>query len=178
MNQPEQDRSNLEREIIQLRQQLAARDQLVDQLSSELFRQIQAHPPLLAAAAESQLTSPISQSDSLRQELQAVEQQIEFYQQQIDDRDTEINRLQSSCQSLSERNQVLERLIQELPEVYKHQFSDRLDQVKNKMQSLQTENQRLYSQIHQAEERDPKGGRRLLPSFRTPKAPASSQQSG
>jgi chromosome segregation ATPase len=165
MNQPQQDLTPLEKELKHLRQQLSARDQLVDQLSAELFRLIQAHPPLLAPAAQV-TTGPISQADRLRQELQALEEQIEFYQQQIDDRDTEINRLQSSCQSLSERNQMLERLIQELPEVYKHQFSDRLDQVKNKMQSLQTENQRLYSQIQQeSTEEQPGIARRLLPSF-------------
>jgi chromosome segregation ATPase len=165
MNQPQQDLPPLEKELKHLRQQLSARDQLVDQLSAELFRLIQAHPPLLAPAAQV-TTGPISQADRLRQELQALEEQIEFYQQQIDDRDTEINRLQNSCQSLSERNQMLERLIQELPEVYKHQFSDRLDQVKNKMQSLQTENQRLYSQIQQeSTEEQPGIARRLLPSF-------------
>jgi chromosome segregation ATPase len=167
MDQPQQDLTPLEQELKHLQRQLSARDQLVDQLSAELFRLIQAHPPLLAPAAEMQVTAgPLSQADRLRQELQAVEEQIEFYQQQIDDRDTEINRLQSSCQSLSERNQMLERLIQELPEVYKHQFSDRLDQVKNKMQSLQTENQRLYSQIQQeSTEEQPGIARRLLPSF-------------
>ncbi|PZD74341.1 Chromosome partition protein Smc [Acaryochloris thomasi RCC1774] len=174
MNQPQQDPTALEKELKHLRQQLSARDQLVDQLSSELFRLIQAHPPLLAPAAEV-TTGPLSQVDRLRQELQAVEEQIEFYQQQIDDRDAEINRLQNSCQSLSERNQMLERLIQELPEVYKHQFSDRLDQVKNKMQSLQTENQRLYSQIQQeSTEEQPGIARRLLPSFGGPKNSSTS----
>lgn len=175
MHQPQQDPVSLEKEIQHLQQQLSARDQLVDQLSSELFRLIQAHPPLLAPAAEAQVARPVSQADRLRQELQALEEQIEFYQQQIDDRDTEINRLQTSCQSLSERNQMLERLIQELPEVYKHQFSDRLDQVKNKMQSLQTENQRLYSQIQQEPtEEQPGIARRLLPSFGNPKNPSAS----
>ncbi len=175
-DQSQPDPTLMEKELKHLRQQLTARDQLVDQLSSELFRVIQAHPPLLAPATETQMTvGPMSQTDRLRQELRAVQEQIEFYQQQIDDRDTEISRLQNSCQSLSERNQMLERLIQELPEVYKNQFSDRLDQVKNKMQTLQTENQRLYSQIQQDTTEEPSSiARRLLPSFGGPKNSSAS----
>ncbi|MGF1602294.1 MAG: Npun_F5560 family protein [Thermosynechococcaceae cyanobacterium] len=162
------DPSPLEQELQHLKQQLAARDLLVDQLSAELFRVIQANPPLLAPAAAS-LRSP-SPTHSLQQELEALGEQIEFYQKQIDDRDNQISHLQASCQSLSDRNQQLEKLIQELPEVYKSKFSDRLDQVKNKMQSLQTENQRLYSQLQQSEDTEQSGTRRLLPSFRN-KAP-------
>jgi chromosome segregation ATPase len=163
------DPSPLAQELQQLKQQLATRDQLVDQLSAELFRVIQSNPPLLAPAAESlQAALP---NHGLAQELEAMGEQIEFYQQQIDDRDNQISHLQASCQSLSDRNQQLEKLIQELPEVYKSKFSDRLDQVKHKMQSLQTENQRLYSQLQQSETGEPgSGSRRLLPSFRN-KAP-------
>lgn len=161
--------SPVEQELQHLKQQLAARDLLVDQLSAELFRVIQTNPPLLAPAAES-LRSP-SPSHGLQQELEAMGEQIEFYQNQIDDRDSQISHLQASCQSLSDRNQQLEKLIQELPEVYKNKFSDRLDQVKTKMQSLQSENQRLYSQLQQSEDSEQSSGnRRLLPSFRN-KAP-------
>lgn len=171
MDQPKQPPTRLERQIVKLRQQLNARDQLVDQLSAELFRLIQAHPPLLTPAAGPASSTPLSETERLRQELQALESQIEFYQQQIDDRDAEINQLQHSCQSLSDRNQMLERLIQDLPEVYKKQFSGRLDQVKTKMKSLQTENQRLYSQLQETETDEPQEtSRRLLPSFRNPRS--------
>jgi chromosome segregation ATPase len=139
---------SLKAEIGQLQQQLLLRDQLVEQLSTELFRLIRAHPPALLAAEKcSTQTSSISQVDALGQELQMIETQIAFYQDQIDKRDAEIAHLQASCQGLSDRNQMLELVIQDLPEVYRQKFSDRLAQVKTKVRSLELENRRLYDQL-------------------------------
>ena len=133
---------------MQLQQQLQLRDQLVAQLSTELFRLIRAHPPALLAAKETvEQTDMTVQEESLRQELKVIEQQIGFYQEQIDQRDAEIVHLQASCQGLSDRNQMLELVIQDLPEVYRQKFSDRLTQVKTKVQSLELENRRLYDQL-------------------------------
>ncbi|MGB8702412.1 MAG: Npun_F5560 family protein [Thermosynechococcaceae cyanobacterium] len=154
----DQDETNvpnaMTQELTQLRQQLQFRDQLVAQLSTELFRMVKTHPPALKAAASPGLAPvavhPINtEVEALREEVKQLEQQIEFYQMQIDKRDTEIARLQRSCQVLSERNQMLEHIIQELPEVYRQKFTDRLDLVKSKIQSLQTENRRLNSELQQ-----------------------------
>jgi hypothetical protein len=139
-------------ELMTLKQQIRGRDQLVEQLSTELFRMVRAHPPALPAAISpphpsSGMTNP--DAERLRQELQAIEQQIAFYQDQIDKRDAEIAQLQKNCQVLSERNQSLELIVQELPVVYRQKFADRLDQVKSKVQSLQSENQRLSHQLQQ-----------------------------
>jgi chromosome segregation ATPase len=143
-------------EILHLQAQLQLRDQLVDQLSSELYRLIKANPAALPPANSSPLqpqesslapTRAIAHADTLQQELTALESQIEFYQTQIDKRDAQIAHLQNSCQSLSDRNQMLEHIIQELPEVYRQKFSHRLDQVKTKVKSLQLENRRLYSAL-------------------------------
>ena len=81
-----------------------------------------------------------------------IEKQIEFYQDQIDKRDAEIARLRKSCQTLSQRNQLLEHMIQDLPNVYRQKFSERLHQVKAKVQSLEQENHRLHSELHSMEE--------------------------
>jgi chromosome segregation ATPase len=138
-------------ELEQLRRQLQVRDQLVDQLSTELFRIVRTHPPALPAHTMSFATAaPSTPEAALRADVRHLEQQIEFYQGQIDKRDAEIARLQQSCQTLSERNQMLEHIIQELPEVYRQKFTDRLEQVKSKLQSLQTENRRLQRQLQQA----------------------------
>ena len=143
-------------EVLQLSEQLQLRDQLVEQLSTELYRMIKANPAALppaqgVAIAEQSGPSlpmpPISNGDILRQDMTTLESQIEFYQAQIDKRDAQITHLQSSCQSLSERNQMLERVIQELPEVYRQKFAQRLDQVKTKVKFLQLENRRLYSAL-------------------------------
>ncbi|WP_404789373.1 Npun_F5560 family protein [Altericista sp. CCNU0014] len=144
----------VEPEVAQLRHQLQLRDRLIDQLSTELFRMVKTHPPALppSSSATSKSSSALAlptTEEVLRTDLKRLEQQIEFYQSQIDKRDLEISRLQKSCQTLSDRNQMLERIIQELPEVYRQKFSDRLDAVKSKFQSLQTENRRLHSELQQ-----------------------------
>jgi chromosome segregation ATPase len=148
-------------ELAQLRQQVQMRDQLVQQLSTELFRMVKTHPPLLSAASTAVPTASANpEVESLRSDLKRIEQQIEFYQSQIDKRDAEILRLQKSCQALSERNQMLEQIIQQLPEVYRQKFTDRLDSVKSKVQSLQSENRRLNSELQQVNSR-------LLPESRS-----------
>jgi chromosome segregation ATPase len=148
-------------ELAQLRQQVQMRDQLVEQLSTELFRMVKTHPPLLSASSSAVPTASTNpEAESLRSDLKQIEQQIEFYQSQIDKRDTEILRLQKSCQVLSDRNQMLEQLIQQLPEVYRQKFTDRLDSVKSKVQSLQTENRRLNAELQQMNSR-------LLPESRS-----------
>jgi chromosome segregation ATPase len=141
-------------ELAQLRQQIQVRDKLVEQLSTELFRMVKTHPPALPASTGARSANASTQffqteDDGLREDLRRLEEQIEFYQGQIDKRDVEIARLQKSCQVLSERNQLLENIIQELPEIYKQKFVDRLDSVKSKVQSLQTENRRLNSALQQ-----------------------------
>jgi DNA repair exonuclease SbcCD ATPase subunit len=143
-----------EQELAQLRRQLQLRDQLVEQLSTELFRMVKAHPPALpGSTSTSSALVPQTVENTLRDDLRQLEQQIEFYQSQIDKRDQEIGRLQKSCQTLSDRNQMLERIIQELPEVYRQKFADRLDVVKSKFQSLQTENRRLHGELQQVNAR-------------------------
>jgi DNA repair exonuclease SbcCD ATPase subunit len=144
--------SAVDQELAQLRRQLQQRDQLVEQLSSELFRMVKSHPPALPASTSGSSAlalMPQTPEASLRDDLRRLEQQIEFYQSQIDKRDQEMGRLQKSCQVLSDRNQMLERIIQELPEVYRQKFSDRLEVVKSKFQTLQTENRRLHGELQQ-----------------------------
>jgi septal ring factor EnvC (AmiA/AmiB activator) len=145
--------SDVEQELARLRRQLQQRDRLVEQLSGELFRMVKSHPPALPAASSSPSSAlafvPQTPEASLRDDLRRLEQQIEFYQSQIDKRDKEVSRLQKSCQVLSDRNQMLERIIQELPEVYRQKFADRLEAVKSKFQTLQAENRRLQSELQQ-----------------------------
>jgi chromosome segregation ATPase len=144
---------DVEQELAQLRRQLQQRDRLVEQMSGELFRMVKSHPPALPAASSPPASAlalvPQTPEASLRDDLRQLEQQIEFYQSQIDKRDQEVGRLQKSCQVLSDRNQMLERIIQELPEVYRQKFADRLEAVKSKFQTLQAENRRLHSELQQ-----------------------------
>ncbi len=140
-------------ELNRLRQQVKLQDQLVEQLSTELFRMVKTHPPLLSAATTTAPATANPAEAALRSDLKRLEQQIEFYQSQIDKRDVEITRLQKSCRLLGDRNQTLEQIIQQLPEVYRQKFTDRLDSVKTKVQTLQTENRRLSSELQQVNAR-------------------------
>lgn len=164
---------DMQTEILQLNEQLQLRDQLVDQLSTELYRMIKTNPAALPPAQGIAITeksepslppSPISDGGALRPDITTLESQIEFYQAQIDKRDAQITHLQNSCQSLSERNQMLERVIQELPEVYRQKFSQRLDQVKTKVKFLQLENRRLYSVLQDSNHTQPNNTRMSLPA--------------
>lgn len=129
-----------------LKHQLKVRDQLVDQLSAQLFQMVQEHPPALPQA-RSPLT--MGQTTPSHSEVQELEEQISFYQDQIDQRDLQIKQLKTSCQDLRDRNQMLETVIQELPEVYRQQFAERLDQFKEKLQVLKAENQKLQAELRQ-----------------------------
>ena len=111
-------------ELNRLRQQVKLQDQLVEQLSTELFRMVKTHPPLLSAATTTAPATANPAEAALRSDLKRLEQQIEFYQSQIDKRDVEITRLQKSCRLLGDRNQTLEQIIQQLPEVYRQKFTE------------------------------------------------------
>ena len=148
-----------------LKHQLKARDQLVDQLSAQLFQMVQEHPPALPQAR-----SPFSMGSSAESssEVKSLEQQISFYQDQIDQRDQQIANLKTSCQDLSDRNQMLENVIQELPEVYRQQFAERLEQFKEKLKALKIENQKLQSELRQRPQSPPsnKPKRKLFLPYR------------
>jgi DNA-binding FadR family transcriptional regulator len=65
---------------------------------------------------------------------------------------------------------MLEHVIQDMPEVYRQQFAARLDQLKAKMQALQEENKRLYTELaHYNPEAARKAAvsKRLMPSRRS-----------
>lgn len=143
-----------------LKHQLRVRDQLVDQLSAQLFQMVQEHPPALPQAR-----SPFTMGSSAQfnPEVKALEQQISFYQDQIDQRDQQIAQLKRSCQELRDRNQMLENVIQELPEVYRQQFAERLDQFKEKLQALKLENQKLQAELrHRPQQSHPGKTKRNL----------------
>ena len=155
-------------EILSLHRQLQMRDQLVDQLSTELFRAFKAYPPALAPAAPSP-AAPLRATPSipapLTPELPELEKQIEFYQRQIDKRDAENSRLRKSCQTLRERNHMLEQMIQDLTTVYRQKFSGRLAQVKAKVELLEQENRRLHAELQSMEDNTVAAHGRQLPTL-------------
>ncbi len=86
-------------EVLQLRQDLQLRDQLVQQLSQELFRLVKGNNTFIPEQKE--LKGNMGQITALQQQLQAMEEQVTFYQEQISVRDTEIRQLRQSVQELT-----------------------------------------------------------------------------
>ncbi|MFM7364881.1 MAG: Npun_F5560 family protein [Cuspidothrix sp.] len=135
----------LSTEISQLHQELQLRDQLVQQLSQELFRLVKGNTNFTLPKPESEVD--LSQLQALRDQLQAVEQQVTFYQDQITNRDTEIYQLRQSVQELTDRSRMLEQVVQELPQIYRRKFEERMTPVRDKVTMLQRENRQLQAEL-------------------------------
>ncbi len=136
---------SLSTEVSQLRQELQLRDQLVQQLSQELFRLVKGNSAFMPQRVEPE--RDLSQLQALREQIQAVEQQVTFYQEQITARDSEIYQLRQSVQELTDRSRMLEQVVQELPQIYRHKFEERMTPVRDKIATLQRENRQLQAEL-------------------------------
>lgn len=136
---------SLSTEVSKLRQELQVREQLVQQLSQELFRLVKGNKnfTLQPDSSERHLTQLID----LREQLQAVEEQVNFYQEQITARDAEIYQLRQSVQELTDRSRMLEQVVQELPQIYRRKFEERMAPVREKVAMLQKENRQLQAEL-------------------------------
>jgi chromosome segregation ATPase len=137
--------SEIQAEVAQLREELQMRDQLVQQLSQELFRLVKTNTnQTYSTDTPEQYEGEIL---ALREQLQGVEQQVDFYQEQITSRDGEIYQLRQSVQELGDRSRMLEQVVQELPRIYKEKFEQRLLPVREKVIQIQQENRRLHAEL-------------------------------
>ncbi len=139
----------LQAEISQLKGELQLRDQLVEQLSQELFRLVKDNPNFTARNLESESESNQSQVERLKAQISEIEEQLQFYQAQLSTRDAEIYELQSRVQALTEQNHSLQEELENQPQLYRQKFYKHLEPVKNKLKQLQTENQQLHAQLQQ-----------------------------
>jgi len=138
--------STTQAEVTRLREELQMRDELVQQLSRELFRLVKGNAGVMPATSES---SEQNQAEvrALREQLEGVEQQVTFYQSQLEERNTEVVQLRQTVQELTDRTRMLEQVVQELPKVYRQKFEDRMETVRNKAKKLQNENRRLQAEL-------------------------------
>ncbi len=170
--------SSAQVEMARLQDELQMRDELVQQLSQELFRLVKGNTGFMP----SPVTSEQHQAEvrGLREQLRGVEQQVSFYQEQLDDRNTETLQLRQSVQELTDRTRMLEQVVQELPKVYRQKFAERLDTVRQRVSHLQKENRQLQAELQsvsyrlavrtrRSQELDlPSFGQVTLPGFSTP----------
>lgn len=135
----------LKADLSRLNEELEMRDQLVQQLSQELFRLVKGNTTFMPKPEAS--SRQMAEIRLLQDKLQHVQQQVTFYQEQITSRDAEISQLRQSVQELSDRNLMLEQVVQELPQIYRQKFAERLVPVKEIVAMLQRENLKLYAEL-------------------------------
>lgn len=132
-------------EIARLEAELEMRDQLVQQLSQELFRLVKGNAGFMPSPEMSEQHQ--AEVRALRDQLRGVEKQIDFYQEQLEDRDSEVVQLRQTVQDLTDRTRMLEQVVQELPAVYRQKFSERMVAVKQRVAEIQRENRRLQAEL-------------------------------
>ncbi len=137
--------SSIQSEVVQLREELAMRDQLVQQLSQELFRLVKGNQDFMPTPEVSEQHQ--QEVSSLRNQLQKLEEQVTFYQAQIESRDEEAYQLRQTTQELTDRTRMLEQVVQELPRIYKEKFAERMNAVKDKVAKIQQENRQLQAEL-------------------------------
>jgi hypothetical protein len=88
---------NLQNEASRLREELQLRDQLVQQLSQELFRLVKGNTNFMPQPEVSERHQVEIQL--FREQLQEVEEQVKFYQEQLSVRDADITNYVSLCRN-------------------------------------------------------------------------------
>ena len=137
--------SSTQSEIARLKEELAMRDQLVQQLSQELFRLVKGNQDFLPVPEVSEQHQ--QEVRSLREQMRQLEEQVTFYQEQIEDKDEETYQLRQTAQELTDRTRMLEQVVQELPKIYKEKFAERMMAVKDRVAKIQQENRELQAEL-------------------------------
>ena len=137
--------SESQAEVARLRTDLEMREQLIQQLSQELFRLVKGNAEFTPPPESSERHH--AEVRALRDQLRGVEKQIGFYQTQLEDCEAETLQLRQTVQDLTDRTRMLEQVVQELPGVYRKKFSERMQNVRDKVISLQQENRQLHSEL-------------------------------
>lgn len=139
------DMNDHQAEVARLEAELEMRDQLVQQLSQELFRLVKGNAGFLQMVNSSEHHQ--AEVNTLRDQLRGVEKQIDFYQGQLQEKDSEVFQLRQTVEELTDRSRMLEQVVQELPEVYRQRFAERLQEVKQRVVDLQKENHQLQAEL-------------------------------
>jgi chromosome segregation ATPase len=136
---------NLQQEINLLKVELEHKDLLVQQLSEELFRLVKGNTAFLPNVEVHEQHA--EEMRFLEQKLAMVEHQLMATQAQIQERDREAVELRQTIQDMSDRNRMLEQVVQELPNIYRAKFAERIVPIKQKIEALQKENRQLHIEL-------------------------------
>jgi chromosome segregation ATPase len=136
---------NLQQEINLLKVELEQKDLLVQQLSEELFRLVKGNTAFLPNPEVHEQHS--EEMRFLVEKLAIVDNQLLASQAQTQERDREAVELRQMIQEMSDRNRMLEQVVQELPNIYRAKFAERIVPIKQKIESLQKENRQLHIEL-------------------------------
>jgi regulator of replication initiation timing len=137
--------ADLQQEINLLKAELDQKDLLVQQLSEELFRLVKGNAAFLPnPEIHGQHTEEMR---LLADKLSGVEKQLIASQAIIQERDREAVELRQTIQEMSDRNRMLEQVVQELPNIYRAKFAERIVPIKQKIEALQKENRQLHIEL-------------------------------
>ena len=137
--------ADFQQEINLLKVELEQKDLLVQQLSEELFRLVKGNTAFLPSTECHE-----QHSDEMRlltEKLAMVENQLMATQAQVKERDREAVALRQEIQEMGDRNRMLEQVVQELPNIYRAKFAERIVPIKQKIESLQKENRQLHIEL-------------------------------
>ena len=137
--------ADIQQEIKVLKSELEQKDLLVQQLSEELFRLVKGNTAFLPNAEVHEQHS--EEMRLLADKLSMVERQLMASQAQIQERDREAVELRQTIQDMSDRNRMLEQVVQELPNIYRAKFAERIVPIKQKIEALQKENRQLHIEL-------------------------------
>lgn len=136
---------DLQQEINLLKVELEQKDLLVQQLSEELFRLVKGNTAFLPSTEFHEQHS--DEMRFLNEKLAMVENQLIATQAQVKERDREAVALRQEIQEMGDRNRMLEQVVQELPNIYRAKFAERIVPIKQKIESLQKENRQLHIEL-------------------------------
>ncbi len=146
MNEDNALTQNLQAELVYLQEELEDRDQLVQQLSEELFRLIQTSSYFKPDADG--LALPPAQADGeVALTPNGARDTWNDYGEELAGKDAEIFQLRQIIEELKERCQRLETVIQEFPNIYRRKFTERMETIRTRITELQSENRSLRTQL-------------------------------
>lgn len=156
MMYPEDTGWNMQAELLQFRQTVQERDQLVQKLAAELVN-VNEHNRRLRAEFDSRQDKPaidldhhqaiIMQKQFLEAQNGQLEIQLKAVREEAALREVELRALTTKMQTLSEANRQLEHHLESVPQLYHRKFQERLAPVTEQVRSIQGENRRLQQEV-------------------------------
>ncbi len=88
-----------------------------------------------------------SENQYLKANIHQLETQVKGSREEIDAREAGLRALLGKIQTLSDNNRQLEQHLNEVPELYRRKFTERMNPVAEKIQGIQSENYRLQLEM-------------------------------